>query len=116
MKVFGCARCYLNAALSFLLSAASRPSSKEASTDFRSYAALILPSPLYGGNLGSVFTSNNPQAPGKDKHMQVRFFKHRDNAKSGQLRIKFIGTKENVSDFFTKALLRAEFYNFVLCA
>jgi len=65
---------------------------------------------LYGGNLGSIFTSNNPQTPGKDKHMQVRFFKHRGNVKSGQLRIKFIGTKENISDFFTKAPLRAEFY------
>ena len=92
------------------------PSSKETPTDFRSYAALIPPSPLYGDNLGSIFTSNNPQTSGKDKHMQVRFFKHRDNVKSGQLRIKFVGTKENVSDFFTKALLRTEFYKFrALC-
>ena len=86
------------------------PSSKETPTDFRWYAALIPPSPLYGGNLGSVFTSNNPQTPGKDKHTQVRFFKHRGNVRNGQLRIKFIGTKENVSGFFTKALLRTEFY------
>jgi len=71
---------------------------------------------LYGGNLGSFFTSNNPQTSGKDNHMQARFFKHRDNVKSGQLRIKFIGTKDNVSDFFTKALLRAEFCQFrALC-
>ena len=92
------------------------PSSKETPTDFRSYAALIPPSPMHGGNLGSIFTSNNPQTPGKDKHMQVRFFKHRDNVKNGQLRIKFIGTKGNASDFFTKALLRTEFYKFrALC-
>ena len=66
--------------------------------------------------MGSVFTSNTPQTSGKEKHMQVRFFKHRDNAKSGQLRIKFIGTKENFSGFMTKALLRAEFYKFrALC-
>ena len=46
----------------------------------------------------------------------MRFFKHRDNVKSGQLRIKFIGTKQNVSDFFTKALLRVDFYKFrALC-
>ena len=90
--------------------------SKDTPTDFCSYAALIPPSPLCGGNLGSIFTSNNPQTSGKDKHMQVRFFKHRDNAKSGQLIIKFIGTKENVSDFFTKALLRAGFCKFrALC-
>ena len=73
------------------------PSSKETPTDFRSYAALIPPSPLYGGNLGSIFISNNPQTPGKDKHTQVRFFKHRGNVKNGQLRIKFIGTKDNSS-------------------
>ena len=49
--------------------------------------------------------------------MQVRFFKHRDNVKNGQLRIKFVGTKEkNVSDFFTNALLRTGFYKFrALC-
>ena len=46
----------------------------------------------------------------------MRFFKHRGNVKNGQLRIKFIGTKDNVSDFFTKALLRTEFYKFrALC-
>ena len=35
-------------------------SSRETPTDFRSCAALIPPSPLYGENLGSIFTSNNP--------------------------------------------------------
>ena len=46
----------------------------------------------------------------------MRFFKHRDNVTNGQLRIKFIGTTDNVSDFFAKALLRAEFYKFrALC-
>ena len=84
------------------------PSSKETPTDFRSYAALIPPPPLYGANLGSIFTSNNPQTPGKDKHMQVRFFKRRGNVKNGQLKIKLIGTKDDVSDVFTKALLRTE--------
>ena len=64
---------------------------------------------LYGDNLGTIFTSNNPQTSGKDKHMKVRFFKHRDNVSSGELRVKFIGTDENVSDFFTKALLRGQF-------
>jgi hypothetical protein len=41
--------------------------------------------------------------------MKVQFFKHRDNVASGELRVKFIGTDENVSDFFTKALLRGKF-------
>ena len=63
-----------------------------------------------------MLISNNPQTFGKDKHTQVLLFKHRDNVKSGQLRIKFIGTKDNVSDFFTMALLRAEFCKFrALC-
>ena len=67
---------------------------------------------FYGDNLGSIFTSNNPEASGKNKHLDVRFFKHRDYAKSGKVRVKFIGTKENVSDFFTKALLRGDFLKF----
>ena len=48
--------------------------------------------------------------------MQVRLFKYRGNVKNGQLRIKFIGIKDNVSGFFTKALLHGEFYKFrALC-
>ena len=93
------------------------PKSKEApTTDHRSCAVLIPPSLVYGGNLGSFFTSNNPESSGGNKHLDVRFFTHRDYAKSGKIRAKFIGTKGNVSDFFTKALLRAGFLKFrALC-
>ena len=52
----------------------------------------------------------NPQTSGKDKHMKVR--KHRDNVASGELRIKINGTEQNVSGFFTKALLRGKFLRF----
>ena len=88
------------------------PKSKETPTDHKSYAVLIPPSPVYGDNLGSIFTSNNPETSGKNKHLDVRFFKHRDYVKSGKIRVKFIGTKDNVSDFFTKALLRGDFLKF----
>ena len=93
------------------------PKSKEAPTDHRSYAALIPPSPVYGGNLGSIFTSNNPETSGKNnKHLDVRLFKHRDYVKSGKIRVKLIGTKKTVLDFFTKALLRSDFPKFrALC-
>ena len=76
------------------------PRSKETPTGHRSCAVLIPPSPLYGGNLGSIFTSNNPETSGENKHLGVRFFKHRDYVKSGKIRVKFIGTKGNVSDFY----------------
>ena len=88
------------------------PRSIETPTDHRSYAVLISPSPLYGDNLGRIFTSNNPETFGENKHLEVRFFKHRDYVKSGKIRVKFIGTKGNVSDFFTKALLRIGFLKF----
>ena len=88
------------------------PRSKETPTDHRPYAALIPPPPLYGENLGSIFTSNNPETSGENKHLDVRLFKHRDYAKSGKIRVKIIGTKDNVSDFFTKALLRTDFPKF----
>lgn len=88
------------------------PTSKETPTDFRSYAPLIPPSPVYGDNLGSVFTSNNPETSGKNKHLEVRFFKHRDYVQQGKIRVKYIDTKLNISDFFTKALLRADFLKF----
>ena len=92
------------------------PRSKETPTDHRSYAALIPPSPLYADNLGSISTSNNPETSRKNKHLDVRFFKHRYYVKSGKIRVKFIGTKDNVSGFFTKTLLRTDFLKFrALC-
>ena len=92
------------------------PKSKEAPTDHRPYAALITPSPVYGCNLGSICTSNNPETSGGNKHLGVRFFEHRDYAKSGKIRVKCIGTKNSVSGFFTKALLRSDFLKFrALC-
>ena len=88
------------------------PKSKEAPTGHRSYAALIPPSPVYGANFGSIFTSSNQETSGENKHLDVRFFKHRDYIKSGKVRVKSIGTKDNVSDFFTKAQLRSNFLKF----
>ena len=94
----------------------SCPSSGVVPTDHRSYAALIPPSPVYGDKLGSIFTSNTPETSGGNKHLDVRFFKHRDYVKSGKIRVKFIGTKDNASFFFTKALLRSDFLHFrALC-
>ena len=44
------------------------------------------------------------------------FFKHRDYVKSGKIRVKYIGTKGDVSGFFTKALRRTGFLQFrALC-
>ena len=73
---------------------------------------LIPPLPLYGDNLGIIFTSNNPETSGGNKHLDVRSFKHRDYVKIGKIRVKFIGTKDNVSELFTKALLRTDFLKF----
>ena len=88
------------------------PGVRKTPTDHRSYAVLIPSSPVYGDNLGSIFTSKNPETSGKNKHLDVRFFKHRDYAKSGKIRVKSIGTKENAPGFFTKALLRGDFLKF----
>ena len=85
------------------------PRSKETPTDHRSYAVLIPPPPLYGENLRSILTSNNPETSGENKHLDVRFFKHRGYVKSGKIGVKFIGTKDNVPFFFTEALLRTDF-------
>ena len=61
-----------------------------------------------------LYNCNNPETSGKNKLLDVRFFKHRDyvKIKSGKIRVKFIGTKDNVSGFFTKALLRGDFLKF----
>ena len=64
------------------------PTSKDMPTDFRSYAPLLSPTPLYGDNQSTILSSNNPETASRSRHLEVRFFKVRDYVLDGCLRVK----------------------------
>ena len=46
------------------------------------------------------------------KHLDTRYFKVRDHIRERKLRVNFLRTHVNVSDFFTKALGNPAFADF----
>jgi hypothetical protein len=72
----------------------------------------LKPFPLFSDNLGSVQTVNNPDTSWRTRHLDVKYFKVRDYIRELKLIVSHIGTKNNVADFFTKALTWAHFNKF----
>ena len=63
------------------------------------------PTPIFGDNMGTTVTVNNPvSAAWASRHLDRRHFKVRDRIKEGKLRVSFVPTKSNLADFFTKGL------------
>ena len=55
--------------------------------------------------MGTSHTVNNPVSTAQaSRHLDVRYFKVRDHIRENKLRVNFIRTHLNVSDFFTKNL------------
>ena len=71
------------------------------------------PTPVFGDNLGTTVTVNNPvSAAWSSRHLDRRHFKVRDRIKEGKLRVTFVPTKANLADFFTKGLPTDAFKRF----
>ena len=81
---------------------------KIAPRDAQAYLAKIselAPTPIYVDNKGTTQTVNNPKSTAQaSKHLDTRYFKVRDHIRERKLRVEFIRTHLNISDFFTKAL------------
>ena len=54
----------------------------------------------------------NPEHHNKTKHIARRHFFVRDMVESFELNVPFVGTADNVADFFTKALDAKTFFRF----
>ena len=72
------------------------------------------PTPIMIDNKGTHATVNNPMSTAHaSRHLDVRFFRVRDHIREKKkLRVHFVRTHLNVSDFFTKALPTTAFNNF----
>ena len=73
---------------------------------------LMQPMVLYGDNMGSLFTSKNPDVSARSKHLDCRYYKIRRYIKDDMISLRYVQTDRNVADFFTKGLGTKKFRAF----
>ena len=69
-----------------------------------------LPTILFEDNTGALHMANAQQPTRRTRHMDTKYFALQDWVESGQVELTQIGTANNISDAFTKALGRIKFY------
>jgi hypothetical protein len=62
--------------------------------------------PLYMDNQSSIKVAKNPEHHGRMKHIETKYYWIRDQVELGRLEIKWVASRENCADIFTKALSR----------
>jgi histone deacetylase 1/2 len=70
------------------------------------------PPRLWCDNLGATYLSANPVFHARAKHIEIDFHFVRERVAKKQLQIRFISTKDQVADGFTKALTAPKFEDF----
>ena len=67
---------------------------------------------LWCDNLGATYLSANPVFHGRTKHIEIDFHFVRERVAEKKLDIRFIPSKDQVADGFTKALPAKPFEEF----
>ena len=67
---------------------------------------------LFNDNMGTVQTVNNPETKLSNKHIDTKYFATRKYVAEEKLRVAYVPTHLNLSDFMTKALLYRGFAAF----
>ena len=64
---------------------------------------------LFNDNKGTTQTANNPVTNSNTKHVATKYFHTRQYIAQRLLRVCYVPTTMNISDFFTKALTETPF-------
>ena len=67
------------------------------------------PIPIYCDNTSSISISKNPVMHSKTKHIPIKYHFLREHVAENNIRVEYVGTKEQVVDIFTKPLPREVF-------
>jgi hypothetical protein len=67
------------------------------------------PIPIYYDNTSTISISNNSLMHSKTKHISIKYHFLREQVVEKNIRVEYVGTKEQVTDIFTKPLPREAF-------
>jgi hypothetical protein len=67
------------------------------------------PIPIYCDNTSAIGISKNPVMHSKTKHIPIKYHFLREQVAENNIRVEYVGTKEQVVDIFTKPLPREAF-------
>jgi hypothetical protein len=67
------------------------------------------PIPIYCDNTSAINISKNPMMRSKMKHIPIKYHFLREQVAEKNIRVEYVGTKEQVADIFTKPLPREAF-------
>jgi hypothetical protein len=67
------------------------------------------PIPIYCDNTSAISISKNPVMHSKTKHIPIKYHFLREQVAEKNIRVEYVGTKEQVVDIFTKPLPREAF-------
>jgi hypothetical protein len=70
------------------------------------------PIPIYCDNTSTISISKNPVMHSKKKHIPIKYHFLREQVAEKNIRVEYVGTKEQVADIFTKPLPREAFEYF----
>ncbi|GLB33225.1 putative protein with domain of unknown function (DUF4219) [Lyophyllum shimeji] len=62
------------------------------------------PTPICCDNTATISLSEDPLLHSRVKHVDIKYHFLRERVQSGEITVKYINTKDNVADLFTKAL------------
>jgi hypothetical protein len=62
------------------------------------------PIPIYCDNTSAINISKNPVMHSKTKHIPIKYHFLREQVAEKNIRVEYVGTKEQVADIFTKPL------------
>ena len=68
------------------------------------------PIDLYLDNKGSLDLAQDYKVTNATKHIERRHFKIRELVKDAAIRVKYVASRDNVADIFTKPLDNADFF------
>ena len=67
------------------------------------------PIPIYFDNTSAISISKNTVMHSKTKHIPIKYHFLREQVAEKNVRVEYVGTKEQVADIFTKPLRREAF-------
>ena len=67
------------------------------------------PIPIYFDNTSAISISKKPMMHSKTKHIPIKYHFLREQVSKKNIRVEYVGTKEQVANIFTKPLPRESF-------